>query len=112
MTKKIKNVAEVESIFDYLLGIVTQAMNGDIAEDAGGAFDYARIVVNSASQQMRSTDMYDQTLQAFNDAERLLNMKDFTGAYKILEVTSYQLMEKSGTTENLRIVLDKFKLVK
>lgn len=112
MTEKYKSVIDVENIFDYLLGIVTQVRNGDNTVQAGVAFDYARIVLNSANPELRLLNMYDQTLQAVNDAERLLNKRHFVEAYKILEVTSYQLMEKSGTTENLQSVLNKFKLTK
>ncbi len=112
MSLNKKTVADVEIIFDYLLGVLSQVKQGNNQELTDGAFDYAKIVLSAAEEPMRVINMFDTTLRAFKEAERLVRKAHSHDALRLLTITSDELMEKSGTSEKLRSVLSMFKLAK
>lgn len=97
----------MENIFDFLLGVVALAKSGDMQEIEDGAFDYSKMVLQAAEKPMRELNLYDKSLHAINEAERLALLEDFKKAYQILQRANCELMQKSGTTEHLRNHLDK-----
>lgn len=109
MCLKAKTVADVENVLDFLLGVILLAKEGDTQEIKDGAFDYARQVLQAAEQPMRALNMYEVTLRAITEGEKLALEKDYKSAFKVLQKATCELMEKSGTTDKLRGVLNKFK---
>lgn len=97
-----KTVMDVENTFDYLLGVVSLAEDGDREDLEDGAFNYARMVLEAAEEPMDKLGMYDITLQTFNAAEELALTDKFTEALHLLVGAVRVLREKSGTNEKLR----------
>lgn len=109
MTIKKKTLADVENVLDFSLGVIALARDGDKQELENGAFDYTRMVIEAAEKDLRIIKMYETTLIAINAAEKLLQRNNFLEAYKILQGLSCDLMQKSGTAEEMRNLFDKLK---
>lgn len=102
MKMQHKTVVDVENLFDYLLGVLSSAKKGDRAELEDGAFAYAREVLQAAEMPLVKLGMYEATVHAFAESERLILTGRFDEADKLLLGTVREMMEKSGTNARLR----------
>jgi hypothetical protein len=102
-----KTVSDVENMFDFLLGVIALAKGGQTQEIEDGAFDYSKMLLEAAEKPMKDLDLYDKIFKALNEAERLVLNDDFITAYKTLQRANCELMQKSGTIEQLRNHLNK-----
>lgn len=107
MTLKKKTVLDVENMFDFLLGVVALAKGGDKQELEDGALEYSKMIIQSAEESLRQIGLFEKCLGALDVAEDLIAQEDLKQAYKVIQQVSCEVMQKSGTTDQLRNHLDK-----
>ncbi|MES1196656.1 MAG: hypothetical protein ABUL58_06905, partial [Steroidobacter sp.] len=97
-----QTIADVESTLNYLLGVLSSAKKGDRRYLDGGAYKYAREVLEAAEQPLRALGMYEVTEHAINESERLILAGHFDEADNLLLSTGREMLEKSGSNDRLR----------
>lgn len=102
MKMQKKTVADVESLFNYLLSVLSSAERGDRQELDEGPYAYAQAVLAAAEGSLRKLGMYEAAEHALNESERLVLTGQLGEAHKLLLTTVREMMEKSGTNDQLR----------
>jgi len=102
MKLRPQTVRDVESVLNYLLGVLSSVKRGDRQELEEGAFDYARKVLAAAESPLRKLGMHEAAGHAINESERLILAGQLDEADQLLLRVGREMVEKSGTNDRLR----------
>lgn len=97
-----RTVGEVETVLNYLLGVVSSVELGDREQLERGAFAYAREIVLGAEGPLKKLGCYEAAEHAVNEGERLLLAGEIAAADDLILKTAREMTEKSGTNDRLR----------
>src|SRR6188768_735340 len=102
MKLRPQTIDDVEMVLTGLLGVIGLVKRGNRQQLDDGAFSYAHQVVVNAEGPLRRLGMYEATLNAIVESERLVNTGQLDDADVPVLTIAREMMDKSGTNARLR----------